>query len=113
MQLCGHTKQCKQLFGYLYKHIADPRLREMIFLQAQSDGRAAYVILSQHYHREITDLEITQLNQEFDTACFEALTRVSHMRLHHPLRAPPQCGLNALVPLTTCTSRTASSPSSS
>ena len=40
-QARAHTKRCKHLFGYLYKHIADLRLLEMIFLHAQGNGRAA------------------------------------------------------------------------
>ena len=48
-----HTKRAKHLFGYLYKHIADLRLQEMIFLQAQGDGRVAYLILLQTCSRDL------------------------------------------------------------
>ena len=72
VQARQHAKRAKHLFGYLYKHIADARLREMIFLQAQSDGRAAYVVLQQACSRDITDLEITQFNQDFDNSSIEA-----------------------------------------
>ena len=44
----------------------------MIFMQAQSDARAAYVVLAQTCSRDITDLEITQLNQDFDNTSIEA-----------------------------------------
>ena len=44
----------------------------MIFLQAQSDGRRAYLVLNQACKRDITDLELTQLNQEFDISSIEA-----------------------------------------
>ena len=44
----------------------------MIFLQAQGDGRAAYLILAQTCSRDITDLELTQLNQDFDNSSIEA-----------------------------------------
>ena len=61
-QARAHTRRAKHLFGYLYRHVADLRLQEMIFLQAQSDGRAAYLVLNQACRRDITDLELTQLN---------------------------------------------------
>ena len=44
----------------------------MIFLQAQSDGRRAYLVLNQVCKRDITDIELTQLNQEFDNSSIEA-----------------------------------------
>ena len=68
--------QALLLFDYLYKRIADLRLQEMIFLHAQADGRAAYVVLPQHCSRDITDLEITQLNQDFDNSSIEADVRM-------------------------------------
>ena len=42
-------------------------MQEMIFLQAQSDGRAADLVLNQACSRDVTDLELTALNQDFDT----------------------------------------------
>ena len=62
----------------------------MIFLQAQSDGRAAYVIMSQHCSRDIMDLEITQLNHDFDNSTIEADVGVTRDSNHHPLCPPPQ-----------------------
>ena len=45
-QARAHTNASgASMFGYLYRHIADLRLQEMIFLQAQGDGRAAYIVL--------------------------------------------------------------------
>ena len=49
-----HNKRAAHLFGHLYKHLADTRLREMIFMQAQSDGRAAYLVLDHACRRDIT-----------------------------------------------------------
>ena len=66
-----HNKRAAHLFGHLYKHLADTRLREMIFMQAQSDGRAAYLVLNQACRRDITDLEIQQLNHDFNNSSIE------------------------------------------
>jgi hypothetical protein len=44
----------------------------MIFMQAQSDGREAYVVLNRACRREITDLEIQQLDQDFNNSSIEA-----------------------------------------
>ena len=70
-QARAHTRRCKHLFGYLYKHVADLRLQEMISIQAQGDGRAAFLLLNQACRRDVTDLELTQLNQDFDNASIE------------------------------------------
>ena len=71
-QARAHTRCVKHLFGYLYRHVADLRLQEMMFLQAQSDGRVAYLVLDQACRRDITDLELTRLNQDFDNSSIEA-----------------------------------------
>ena len=44
----------------------------MIFLQAQSNGRSAFLVLNAACSRDITDLELTVLNQQFDNASIEA-----------------------------------------
>ena len=44
----------------------------MIYFQARSNGREAYIILDQACRRDITDLELNQLNQEFDNSSIEA-----------------------------------------
>ena len=84
------------MFGYLLKHIADARLREMIFINAQSNRRAAYIILSQHCSRDITNLEITQLNQDFDNASIEANVGVTSDSI--TLFARHLSGLNTRCP---------------
>ena len=70
-QARAHTRRVKHLFGYLYRHVADLRLQDMMFLQAQSDGRAAYLVLDQACRRDITDLELPRLNQDFDNSSIE------------------------------------------
>ena len=55
-----------------HRHVADLRLEEMIFLQAQSDGRAAFLVFNQACSRDITNLELTALNQDFDNSNIEA-----------------------------------------
>ena len=96
VQARQHLKRAKHLFGYLYKHIADARLREMIFIRAQSDGRAAYVIMTQNCSRDITDLEITQLNQDFDDSTIEVDVGVNSDSI--TLFARHLVGLNARRP---------------
>ena len=44
----------------------------MIILQAQSDGREAFLVLKTACSRDITDLELTVLNQQFDNSSIEA-----------------------------------------
>ena len=68
----GHYRRVKHLFGYLYRHIADMRLQEMISLQSQGGGHAAFLVLNAACSRDITDLELTVLNQVFDNSSIEA-----------------------------------------
>ena len=49
----------------------------MISFQARSNGREAYLVLDQACRRDITDLELNQLNQEFDNSSIEADVGVS------------------------------------
>ena len=96
MQARQHAKRAKHLFGYLYKHFADARLREMIFLQAQPDGRAAYVVMSQTGSRDITDLETMQLKQDFDNSSIGADVGINRDSI--TLYARHLSGLNARRP---------------
>ena len=38
-QTRAHMRRVKNLFGYLYRHVADLKLQEMISFQARSNGR--------------------------------------------------------------------------
>ena len=58
----GHYRRAKLLFGYLYKHIANQKLQELIYVQAYGSGREAYLILNETCSHD-TDLEIAALNQ--------------------------------------------------
>ena len=42
----------------------------MMHASARNDGRAAYLLLATHCRREITDLEMFDLNSEWDSATF-------------------------------------------
>ena len=64
------AKRLKNLYGHLYRHVADLRLREMMHAAARNDGRAAFQLLEQHCRRDITDLEMFDLNNEWETATF-------------------------------------------
>ena len=44
----------------------------MIFVQAQGDGREAYLVLYKVGSRDDTNLELTALNQDFDNSSIEA-----------------------------------------
>ena len=72
VQVRGHARRAKHLFGYLYRHIADMRLQEMIFLQAHGDGHEAFNVLNAACSRDITNVELTTLNQVFDNSTIEA-----------------------------------------
>jgi hypothetical protein len=39
------THSLKQLYGHLYRHVVDMRLREMMHASAHNDGRAAFRLL--------------------------------------------------------------------
>ena len=60
-QAKGHTRRAKLLFGYLYKHIADLKLQEFIYVQAYGNGRVAYLVLNEICSQNNTDLELTAL----------------------------------------------------
>ena len=71
------TKRIKNLYGHLYRHVADLRLREMMHATARNDGRAAFQLLEQHCRRDITDLEMFDLNSEWDSATFVTTVGIS------------------------------------
>ena len=64
------NRRLKLLFGHLYRHVTDLRLREMMHAQARNDGRAAFRMLELHCRRDITDLEMFDLNAEWEAATF-------------------------------------------
>ena len=69
-QLRRRARRLKLLYGHLYRHVVDLRLREMMHAQARNDGRAAFRILEQTCRRDITDLEMFALNEEWDRCTF-------------------------------------------
>ena len=71
-QARAHKRRVGNLFGYLFRHVADPRLQEMMSFEAKSDGRLAYLLLDAACTRSITDLELNMLNREFDGSSIEA-----------------------------------------
>ena len=46
----------------------EPRLRELLYANARNDGRAAFQQLVVNCRQEIDDLEMQQLNADFDAA---------------------------------------------
>jgi hypothetical protein len=95
------SRRAKHLFGYLYKHIADLILQEMIFMPAQSDGREAFLVLNKACSRDITDLaELTALNQDFDNSNIEADVGVTSDSI--TLFSRHLNGISTLAALKTC-----------
>ena len=68
VQTRRRVKRLRKLFSMLYKHIDEPRLREMISDQCGHDGRAAFVLLDQHCSLAITDLESVAIDAEWERA---------------------------------------------
>ena len=71
-QARGHIiiRRCKHLFGYLYKHPANEKLQEMIFMQAMGDGRSAFLLLGTVCKREMTPIDLEELKLQFYIAIF-------------------------------------------
>ena len=67
----------KLLYGHLYRHVIDLRLREMMHHQARNDGRAAFQLLVLHCRQEITDLEMFTLDSRWDAVTFDNSVGVS------------------------------------
>ena len=62
------VKRLKLLYGWIYKHVTDLRLREMLDAEARNDGRAAFRLLVTHCRRAITDLEIASHDAKWNEA---------------------------------------------
>jgi hypothetical protein len=70
-------KRLQSLYNYLYSHVPDHRLREMIQSAAPLDGRAAFILLNEHCNLAITDLEIHVLDKDWENATIRASVGVN------------------------------------
>ena len=57
-------KRLKLLYGHIYRHVPDLRLQEMMHAACRNDGRAAFRMLVTHCRRDITDLELAELDEQ-------------------------------------------------
>ena len=55
-------RRLKLVYSHLYRHVIDPRLREMMHAHHKGDGRAAFLLLVTHCRERTTDLEMFALN---------------------------------------------------
>ena len=62
------NKRLTKLYAALYRHVADLRLREMIDTEAPDNGRDAYKLLDRHCRRDVTDLEMFDLDKQWDAS---------------------------------------------
>ena len=67
-QVRRRAKRLRELYAQLYKHIPDPRLREMMHATARNDGRAAFRLLEANCRQNIDDLEMLQQDANWNNA---------------------------------------------
>ena len=86
----------KIVYSQIYRHITDIRLREMLHAQARNDGCAAFRLLVIHCRREITDLELADLDEQWNAAMIASCVGVTAGSITHFTRYIN--GLNAWRP---------------
>jgi hypothetical protein len=91
------NKRNKIVYSQLYRHITDIQLREMLHAQARNDGRAAFQLLVIHCRREITDLELADLDEQWNAARIASCVGVTADSITHFPRYIN--GLNARRPV--------------
>ena len=58
----------RNLYSHLYRHVTDLRLREIMHMNHNRDGRAAFQMLEAQCRERISDLEMFKLNAEWENA---------------------------------------------
>ncbi|MAI45673.1 MAG: hypothetical protein CMB79_07290 [Filomicrobium sp.] len=61
-------RRLSQLYALLYRHVAEPRLREMMSGNANDNGRAAFQLLVLHCRQPVDDLQLFEMDATWDTA---------------------------------------------
>ena len=90
------NKRLRMLYSHIYRHVTEPRLREMIASQANNDGRTAYQLLVRNCRERVTDLEMQALDVQFDGVSIEKDIGCSADSI--TLLDRLLCGLNARRP---------------
>ena len=67
-QVQRRNKRLRELYSLIYRHVPEPRLREMMHAVAANDGRAAFELLEANCRQQIDDLELLQMNADWDNA---------------------------------------------
>jgi hypothetical protein len=91
-----HNKRNKMVYTHLYRHVTDIRLREVMYTQARNDDCAAFQLLVIHCRREITDLELAGLDEQWNAATISSCVGVTADFITHFTRYIN--GLNARRP---------------
>ena len=90
------AKRLRDLYAALYRHIPEPRLREMMHATARNDGRAVFRMLEANCRQVIDDLELLQMDGDWNTATI--LNSVGYSVDSVTLFSRHLNGLNALRP---------------
>ena len=90
------TKRLRELYSILYRHVPEPRLREMMHANAANDGRAAFELLEANCRQVIDDLELLQMDADWTAASI--LNTVGFSMDSITLFSRHLNGLNALRP---------------
>lgn len=67
-QRARRATRLRTLYSHLYRHITDLRLREIMHMNHNRDGRAAFQMLEAQCRERISDLEMFKLNAEWENA---------------------------------------------
>ena len=90
------ARRGRDLYSLLYRHVPEPRLREMMHANARNDGRAAFRLLETNCRQAIDDLELLQMDADWNSATI--LNAVGFSVDSITLFARHLNGLNALRP---------------
>ena len=91
------AKRGRDLYSLIYRHVPEPRLREMMHATARNDGRAAFRLLETNCRQAIDDLELLQMDADWNSATI--LNAVGFSVDSITLFARHLNGLNALRPV--------------
>ena len=89
-------RRLRELYALIYRHVPDARLREMMHASANNDGRAAFELLEANCRQQIDDLELLQMDADWNGATI--LNAVGYSIDSITLFSRQLNGLNALRP---------------
>ena len=82
------NRRLTRLYAALYRHVADLRLREMMDTDTPDGGRAAYLLLDRHCRRDVTDLEMFDLDKQVGRLFDHGLCWCQPRLYYHVLSLP-------------------------